>query len=106
MAVGLVYAEMQAAAQAVAEAVDPLQQTLRDLGATIEAGVGKGFKGQAAAGFGEAVNEWFNVAISLSPILEAYSSNLMFVAQEHSTNDTEQAVRAGHLQDRLGGGPG
>lgn len=105
MAVGLVYAEMQAAAQAVADAVEPLQQTLRDLGATIETEAGKGFKGQAAAGFGEAVNEWFNVAVSLSPILEAYSQNLMFVAQEHSTNDTEQAVRASQLQDRLGGGP-
>ena len=105
MAVGLVYAEMHAAAQAVADAVDPLQQTLRDLGATIETESGKGFKGQAAAGFGEAVNEWFDVAVSLSPILEAYSRNLMFLAQEHSTNDTEQAARASQLQDRLGGGP-
>ena len=103
MAVGLVYAEMQAAAQAAADAVEPLQQVLRDLGATIETEAGKGFKGQAAAGFGEAVNEWFNVAVTLSPILEAYSSNLMFVAQEHSTNDTEQADRASALADRLGG---
>lgn len=105
MAVGLVYAEMQAAAQAVADAVDPVQQTLRDLGATIETEAATGFRGQAAAGFGEAVTEWFDVAASLGPILEAYSSNLMFVAQEHSTNDTEQAVRASQLQDRLGGGP-
>ncbi len=105
MAVGLVYAEMQAAAQAAADALEPLQQTLRDLGTVIETEAGKGFKGQAAAGFGEAVNEWFNVAMSLSPILDAYSSNLIFVAQEHSTNDTEQAVRASQLQDRLGGGP-
>ena len=105
MAVGLVYSEMQAAAQAVSEAIDPLQQTLRDLGTTIETEAGTGFKGQAAAGFGEAVNEWFAVAISLSPILEAYSSHLMFVAQEHSTNDTEQVVRNTQMQDRLGGGP-
>ena len=35
MAVGLVYAEMQAAAQAVADAIEPLQTTLSDLGATI-----------------------------------------------------------------------
>ena len=103
MAVGLVYAEMQAAAQAVAEAVEPLQETLRTLGATIETEAGKGFKGQAAAGFGEAINEWFNVAMSLSPILDGYSQSLMYIAQEHSTNDTEQANRASQLQDRLGG---
>ena len=105
MAVGLVYSEMHAAARAVADAVDPLEQTLRDLGATIETEAGRGFKGQAAAGFGEAVNEWFDVAVSLSPILETYSQNLVLVAQEHATNDTEQAARASQLQDRLGGGP-
>lgn len=105
MAVGLVYAEMQAAAQAAADAVEPLQQTLRDLAATVETEAGAGFKGQAAAGFGEAINEWFNVAITLGPILEGYSQSLMYVAQEHATNDIEQATRAGQLADRLGGGP-
>ena len=105
MAVGLVYAEMQAAAQAVADAVQPMQEALQDLGATIEAEAGAGFKGQAAAGFGEAVNEWFTVAVTLGPILEGYSQNLMYVAQEHQTNDVAQATRAGNLADRLGGGP-
>ena len=105
MAVGLVYSEMQAAAQAVADAVEPLQQTLQALGATIETEAGAGFKGQAAAGFGEAINEWFNVAITLGPILEGYSQSLMYVAQEHATNDVAQAERAGQLSDRLGGGP-
>ncbi len=105
MAVGLVYAEMQAAAQAAADAVEPLQETLRELGATIETEAGKGFKGQAAAGFGEAINEWFNIAITLGPILEGYSQSLMYVAQEHATNDIAQAERAGQLSDRLGGGP-
>lgn len=104
MAVGLVYSEMQAAAQAAADAVEPLQQTLSDLGATIETEAGAGFRGQAAAGFGEAINEWFTVAITLGPILEGYSQSLMYVAQEHATNDVEQAVRAGQLADRLGGG--
>lgn len=103
MAVGLVYAEMQAAAQAVADAVEPMQKTLSDLGATIETEAGAGFRGQAAAGFGEAVNEWFTVAITLGPILEGYSQSLMYVAQEHAVNDTEQAVRSGQLADRLGG---
>ena len=105
MAVGLVYSEMQAAAQAAADAVEPLQTTLRELGATIETEAGKGFKGQAAAGFGEAINEWFNVAITLGPILDGYSQSLMYVAQEHATNDVAQADRAGQLSDRLGGGP-
>nr|WP_253943200.1 hypothetical protein [Nocardioides sp. zg-1308] len=96
---------MQAAAQAAADAVEPLQETLRELGATIETEAGKGFKGQAAAGFGEAVNEWFTIAVTLGPILEGYSQSLMYVAQEHATNDVEQATRAGQLADRLGGGP-
>jgi len=105
VAVGLVYSEMQAAAQAVADAVEPLQTTLQELGATIETEAGKGFKGQAAAGFGEAINEWFDVAITLGPILDGYAQSLMYVAQEHATNDVTQAERAGNLADRLGGGP-
>jgi WXG100 family type VII secretion target len=105
VAVGLVYSEMQAAAQAAADAVDPLQQTLRDLAATIETEAGKGFKGQAAAGFGQAINEWFNIATTIGPILDGYSQSLMYLAQEHATNDLEQATRAGQLADRLGGGP-
>ena len=105
MAVGLVYAEMQAAAQAVAEAVEPLQTTLSDLGSTIETEAGSGFSGQAAAGFGEAITAWFDIAVTLGPILEGYSQNLMYVAQEHQTNDVAQAVNAGNLADRLGGGP-
>ena len=54
-------------------------------------------------GIAQAINEWFNVAITLAPILEGYSQSLMYVAQEHATNDAEQAVRAGQLADRLGG---
>lgn len=104
MAVGLVYSEMQAAAQAVADAVEPLQTTLRELGATIETEAGTGFRGQAAAGFGEAVGEWFDVAVTLGPILDAYAQHLTYVAQEHATNDVTQAERAGQLADRLGGG--
>lgn len=103
MAVGLVYAEMQAAAQAVADAVEPVQKTLSDLGATIETEAGAGFKGQAAVGFGEAVNEWFQVATTLGPILEGYAQSLQYLAQEHATNDVAQAERAGQLADRLGG---
>ena len=105
MAVGLVYAEMQAAAQAVAEAIEPLQTTLSDLGATIETEAGSGFSGQAAAGFGEAITAWFDVAVTLGPILDGYAQSLMYVAQEHQTNDVAQADRASQLTERLGGGP-
>ena len=104
MAVGLVYAEMQAAAQAVAEAIEPLQTTLSDLGSTIETEAGAGFRGQAAAGFGEAINAWFDVAVTLGPILDGYAQSLMYVAQEHQTNDVAQADRASQLTERLGGG--
>ena len=105
MAVGLVYSEMQAAAQAVADAVPPLHDTLRELGAAIETEAAAGFRGQAAAGFGEAVNAWFDIAVSLGPILEDYAQDLTSLAQEHAANDLTQAERAGQLADRLGGGP-
>ncbi len=105
MAIGLVYAEMAAAAQAAADAVDPLQDTLRELGASIETEAAKGFRGQAAAGFGQAINEWFAVAVTLGPILEGYSQNLSLLAQDHATNDHEQAARHGQLHERLSGVP-
>ena len=45
------------------------------------------------------------MAVTLGPILDGYSQSLMYVAQEHATNDVAQAERAGQLADRLGGGP-
>lgn len=104
MTVGLVYSEMQAAALAVADAVEPLQSTLRGLGGDIEAATA-GFKGQAAAGFGEAITAWFDVAVMIGPILDGYSQALIGLAQEHATNDQQVAVNTGRLQERLGGGP-
>jgi len=59
---------------------------------------------QAAAGFGEAINAWFDVAVTLGPVLEGYAQSLSYLAQEHATNDLAQAERAGQLADRLGGG--
>jgi WXG100 family type VII secretion target len=103
MTVGIVYSEIQAAAQAVADGVEPLQATLQALGSDIEAAAAAGFKGQAAAGFGEAVSAWFDVAVTLGPILEGYSQALVGVAQEHATNDVEQAGRYARMTDRLGG---
>ena len=102
MTVGLVYTEMQAAALAVSDAVDPLQGTLRDLGTDIETAA-IGFKGQAAAGFGEAITAWFDVAVTIGPVLDAYAQALVGLAQDHATNDHQRAIEAGRLQERLGG---
>jgi len=104
MTVGLVYPEMQAAAFAVSDAVEPLQSTLSDLGSDIETAA-SGFKGQAAAGFGEAITAWFDVAVTIGPILDSYSQALIGLAQDHATNDHQVAVNTGRLQQRLGGGP-
>lgn len=103
MTVGIVYSEIQAAAQAVADGVEPLQSTLQALGADLEAAAAAGFRGQAAAGFGEAVGAWFDVAHTLGPILEGYSQALVGVAQDHATNDVLQADRYARMDDRLGG---
>lgn len=103
MTVGIVYSEIQAAAQVVADGVEPLQSTLQALGADLEAAAAAGFKGQAAAGLGEAVSAWFDVAVTLGPILEGYAQALVGVAQEHAANDVQQADRYARLDDRLGG---
>jgi uncharacterized protein YukE len=105
VAVGFVSVEVRSSPHFSPDAVGPLQRTLSDLGATIETEAGAGFKGQAAAGFGEAVNAWFDVAVTLGPILEGYAQSLMYLAQEHATNDVAQAERNTQLADRLGGAP-
>lgn len=102
MTVGLVYAEVQAAALAVSDAVEPLQTTLRGLGSDIETAA-SGFKGQAAAGFGEAVTAWFDVAVTIGPILDGYAQSLIGLAQDHATNDHQVAVNTRRLHERLGG---
>ena len=103
MTVGIVYSVIRAAAQAVADGVEPVQTTLQTLGADIEAAAAAGFRGQAAAGFGEAISAWFDVAVTLGPILEGYSQALVGVAQEHATHDVHQADRYSRISDRLGG---
>lgn len=103
MSVGLKYEEMQAAADAVAAAVEPVQKTLTDLSAAIESNVA-GFGGQAAAGFGEAITAWFDVAATLGPILEGYAQSIIGVAQDAATTDGERAAATAELMSRLGGG--
>lgn len=102
MTIGVVYQEIGTAAAEVAGAVEPLQKTLNDL-STILQSASVGFRGQAAAGFGEAITEWFEKAGELGPILEGYSQNLVGFAQEHLTNDEAQTKRyATMTAERLG----
>lgn len=102
MAVGVVYSEINNAAESVAGAIEPLQATLSALAETLEA-ASPGFRGQAAAGYGEAVNAWFDKAIKLGPILEGYAQHLVGFAGDHQTNDRAQAESYGRLGERLGG---
>ena len=102
MSISLEYGEISAAAQTVADGVQPLQDVLTELSTAVETAA-TGFKGQAAAGMGEALTAWFEVASTLGPILEAYSGALMGVANEHIVNDGAQVERHQRLTSRLGG---
>lgn len=102
MSISLEYGEIQAAATTVADGMAPLQDILTELSTSIEAAA-TGFRGQAAVGLGEALKAWFEVASTLGPIMEAYSSALMGVANEHIVNDGQQVERHSHLAARLGG---
>lgn len=103
VSISLEYAELQAAAQAVAAGVTPLQDILTELSGSLEAS-STGFKGQAAGGLGEALTAWFQVATTLGPVLEGYAGALMAVANEHAVNDAARTSDFGHLTERLGGG--
>jgi uncharacterized protein YukE len=100
--ISLEFQEMQDAAQAVAAGVEPLNTVLTDLGGAIEAAA-TGFKGQAAAGLGEALGSWFEVAGTLGPILEGYAQSIMTVANEHLLNENVQSQTYSDLVQRLGG---
>lgn len=102
MSVGVVYSEMQAAANAVGAAMEPIDKVLTDLSTAIETHA-TGFSGQAAAGFGQAVSAWFEVAGTLGPILDGYAQSIFAVAQELQTTDAERTAATTALQDRLGG---
>jgi hypothetical protein len=101
--ISLEFQELQDAAQAVATGVEPLNTVLTDLGGAIETAA-VGFKGQAAAGLGEALGAWFDVASTLGPILEGYAGAIMTVANEHVLNEGEQTRTYTSLIERLGGG--
>jgi uncharacterized protein YukE len=103
MSIGLEYGELRDAATTVSEGVQPLSDLLTELSDSI-ATASDGFQGQAAAGLGEALTAWFEVAKTLGPIMEAYASALMTVANEHVTNEGRQVTGYQRLSERLGGG--
>ncbi len=106
MTIGLDIGEPSAAALTVAEGVEPLQALVTELHDAVAA-ASTGFRGAAAGGLGAALEAWFDVAGTLSPILEAYSQALATVDHEHAANETVQVDRysagGAHLDDRLGG---
>lgn len=102
MNIELTIGRQATAAQTVQESVTTLNDYLRGLSASIEA-ASAGFKGSAAAGFGEAIGAWFDSAAKLGPALEQYATALATVDQEHGRNEQHQIETYGHLIDRLGG---
>lgn len=103
MTIGLEFEQLNDAALTIAEGIGPAQDILTALSDTI-GGSSAGFQGQAAAGLGEALTAWFEVAGTLSPILDGYAMAIMQTANEHRVNDTGQAERMGRLIDRLNAG--
>lgn len=103
MSISLEFPELENAAQTVAAGIQPLNEILIELSDRVETAA-TGFKGQAAAGLGEALGAWFEVAGTLGPILEGYAQALMAVANEHALNEGEQVAAYDNLVQRLGGG--
>jgi hypothetical protein len=103
MSIGLEFGELNEAAATVAAAVEPVNQLLTSLSDSVAASA-TGFSGQAAAGLGEALGAWFDVANTLGPILEGYAQALATTATEHVLNEAEQVESYGSLAERLGGG--
>ena len=102
MSIGLEYGELRDAARTVVEGIGPLSDLLTELSDGVAAG-SDGFQGRAASGLGEALTAWFEVAQTLGPIMEAYASALMTVANEHVVNEGTQVDHYQRLGDRLGG---
>ncbi len=102
MNIELTIGRQATAALTVQESVTVLNTYLRELSDAIEVGA-TGFKGGAAAGFGEAVGAWFESARQLGPALEQYAEALATVDREHGHNEQDQAGAYARLADRLGG---
>lgn len=104
MTIGLEFEQLNDAAVTIAEGIGPAQDIVTALSDSIGT-ASAGFQGQAAAGLGEALTAWFDVAATLGPILDGFASAIMQTANEHRVNDVGQAERMGRLITRLEGGP-
>jgi len=104
MTIGLEFEEMRLAARTLSEGIAPVETILTGLSDTV-AVASAGFRGQAAAGLGEALTAWFDVAATLGPVLDGYAQAIMQTANTHRLNDTAQAEEMDRLTQRLGGGP-
>ncbi len=104
MTIGLEFEQLNDAAITIAEGIAPTQELLGTLSDQVSA-ASVGFRGEAAAGLGEALGAWCDVASTLAPILEGYAQAIMQTANEHRVNDVGQAERMGSLIERLEGGP-
>lgn len=90
------------AARLVHEAIEPIQETLSDLGKTLEA-ASAGFTGGAAAGLAEAVQAWYTAAQDLLPTLGEYAQKLVAVDQTEARTESERLSSFSNLAERLGG---
>lgn len=102
MTIQLEFEELQSAARTIADGVLPLQDLLTTLSDGIES-ASSGFAGQASVGLGEALSAWFEVAVTLGPILDGYAQAIMTVANEHLRNEGTQTESYQRLGQRLGG---
>ncbi|WP_435747283.1 WXG100 family type VII secretion target [Nocardioides sp. SYSU DS0663] len=102
MNIELSVGQQTTAALTVQEAVTTFNTCLQRLSDGVASG-GQGFRGNAAAAFGEALTAWFEAAAELGPALQQYAAALATVDAEHSHNEVAQVDSYARLGDRLGG---
>lgn len=77
------------AAAMVRDGMIPVQEILGDLNSALVA-ASEGFRGNAAAALGGAVQAWFDAAVTIGPALAAFADNL--VATDAAAAATEAAT--------------
>lgn len=89
------------AAKLVLDSLTGTGDTLSQLGHTLEGSM-EGFRGEAAGGFAEAVDEWFKAAGSIPRVLAEFATKLVETDKsEGQTDSVQQSIYA----KRLGGMP-
>jgi uncharacterized protein YukE len=97
--------ELEIGAQARAagyliDAMDPIDRSLKDLAAAVEASAG-GFRGASSTALGEALTAWFTAAQELSPTLSAYAGKLVQVDVSAAEADRRAQEAFGRISGRL-----